>query len=640
MAASAAKALPVILNVDDNERTRNAKTHTLKLAGFDVLEAATGLDALDIAQKNLPDLVLLDVKLPDISGLEVCRRIKRDPVMSSVLVLQTAASLTDGGVLLRALEEGADNYLVGPVEPLELIANVKALLRLGETQRALQENEERFRQMAENIDDVFWIFDPKQQQIFYVSPAYEKLWGLKSSDLYKNFHAWEEIIHPDDRERTIAAFEDLLRYRDYDQEFRLLMKDGSERWVRDRGFPVRDGGGVNYRITRVSQDISAPKAAAIALREAAIRKDEFLATLAHELRNPLAPMRTAIELMRLPDAQKTNAGDVAADAREMISRQIDHLVRLVDDLLDVSRITQGKLSLKKRLIEVHPIIGAAVETNESFIRERQHTLRVTVPSEKLWINGDSVRLVQVVNNLLHNAARYTPSGGEIELNVKAFDDRLRIIVSDNGIGISRENIDQIFDLFTQAERLDSKAPEGLGVGLSLVRRLVELHGGNVDVQSPGIGGGSVFTIDLPLDHKLKSAKKEVPKHLNTTAENPLRILLVDDSVDAVNMMCLLLQSMGHDVAVANDARTALALAPKLIPHVVLLDIGLPGADGYEVARELVKMPELQKTKLVALTGYGQDKDRELAFASGFSHHFIKPVEIADLNNLLRTIEPF
>jgi CheY-like chemotaxis protein len=263
-----------------------------------------------------------------------------------------------------------------------------------------------------------------------------------------------------------------------------------------------------------------------------------------------------------------------------------------------------------------------------------------MPQEKLWINGDSVRLAQVVSNLLHNAAKYTPSGGEIELDVTALDDRLRIVVSDNGIGIRRENIDQIFELFTQAQRLDSRAPEGLGVGLSLVKSLVELHGGTIEVRSPGIGGGSVFTIELPLNPKLPIVKRRAPHPLKGTTDNPLRILLVDDSVDAVNMMRLLLERLGHSVAVANDSISALALAPALVPHVVLLDIGLPGVDGYEVAREMVKMPELQKTKLVALTGYGQDKDRDQAFASGFSHHFIKPVEIVDLNNLLSSIEAF
>ncbi|MDB6060797.1 MAG: hybrid sensor histidine kinase/response regulator [Verrucomicrobiaceae bacterium] len=636
----AEKSTSLILNVDDNEGARYAKSRTLKLAGFEVLEASTGADALEIVQRRMPDLVLLDMKLPDISGLEVCRRIKQDPNTSSVMVLQTSASLIDSGDRVRGLDEGADNYLAAPVEPIELIANVNALLRLREAQRALYDNEERFRQMAENIGDVFWIFDPQRLQMLYVSPAYEKIWGRTSERLYKNFYAWQESVHPEDRERVSIAFADLLKYQDYEQEYRLLMPDGSERWIRDRGFPVRNAAGNNYRITRISQDISAPKTADHALREAAIRKDEFLATLAHELRNPLAPMRTAIDLMRIADIGQVVTGSTEINAREIMSRQIDHLVRLVDDLLDVSRITQGKLLLQKGFIELRPIVDAALETNETFLRLRKHRLTVNMPTEKIWLNGDSVRLAQVVSNLIHNAAKYTPEGGDITLNIVTAGNHLQIMVSDNGIGVSREHIGRIFELFTQAQRLESKAPEGLGVGLSLVKRLVELHGGTIQAESPGPGKGSTFTIDLPINPKLPITEKTKPARKKPTHKNALRILLVDDSVDAVNLLKLLLESMGHQIEVANEGKTALILAAKLVPHVVLLDIGLPGKDGYEVARELKQMPELQQTILIALTGYGQEKDREQAFSSGFSYHFIKPLDIDELIKVLTDISPF
>lgn len=630
----------VILNVDDNEGSRHAKTRTLQLAGFTVLESANGSGALKLVQERLPDLVLLDMTLPDISGLEVCRRIKENPGTAAVLVLQTSAALIDSGDKVRGLEQGADNYLAGPVEPLELIANVNALLRLREAQRALHENEERFRQLAENIADVFWIFDPSQRQLLYVSPAYEKIWGRTSARLYANFYAWQESIHPDDRERVRLAFEELIIFRDYEQEYRLLMPDGTQRWIRDRGFPVRDDAGNHYRVTRISQDISAPKAAEQALQDATIRKDEFLATLAHELRNPLAPMRTAIDLMRVTEGGNANPLTSTIDARAIISRQINHLVRLVDDLLDVSRITQGKLLLKKRIVELQPIIDSALETSEAYIRDRNHQLTVTTPDHPILLDADSVRLAQVVGNLLHNAAKYTAVGGNISLTVSATDDRLRIAVADNGIGIAPDNIEHIFELFTQAQRLDSKAPEGLGVGLSLVKRLVELHEGHITATSPGPGRGSEFAIELPLDPTLIDDKFESPPQKKVKKENGLRILLVDDSLDAVTLMRLLLQSMGHEVTVAHDGPTALALAPRLIPHVILLDIGLPGMDGYEVASELLKVPELHRTTLVALTGYGQEKDRRKAFASGFHYHFIKPVEIDDLANMLNSIKAF
>lgn len=636
----------IILNVDDNDRARYAKTRALQLAGFTVIESASGFDALKRVAECMPDLVLLDMKLPDINGLEVCKQIKENPATAAVLVLQTSASLIDSDDRVRGLDQGADNYLVGPVEPLELIANVNALLRLREAQRALLENEERFRQMAENIADVFWIFDPLHCQLLYVSPAYEKIWGRSSAHLYENFFAWIESVHVEDRKRVRAAFEDLLIFHEYEQEYRLVMPDGTLRWIRDRGFPVRDGAGHNYRITRISQDISVPKAATLTLQESTVKKDEFLATLAHELRNPLAPMRTAIDLMRFLEGsgktatQAAPVADRVIDAREIISRQIDHLVRLVDDLLDVSRITQGKLLLQKKSVELQPIVDTALEINEAYLRDRNHRLTITVPDETVFLDADSVRLSQVLANLLHNAAKYTPMGGEINLNVSVDNDRLRIVVADNGIGIAAANIEHIFELFTQAQRLESKAPEGLGVGLSLVKRLVELHDGRITVESAGPGLGSEFIIDLPIGHELKNGKPKGLSGRKMLNQKGLRILLVDDSVDAANLMSFLLQSLGHEVVVANDGRTALAMAPGLVPHVVLLDIGLPGMTGYEVASELIKLPELQQTKLAALTGYGQEKDREKAFASGFHHHFIKPVEIDHLTNFLNGVVRF
>lgn len=626
----------VILNVDHNDEARTAKTRTLQDAQFTVFECSKGRDAIGILQRQRVDLVLLDMRLPDISSFDVCRAIKQNPVTSSVLVLQTTDGLMDSGDRMRGLEVGADNFLVGPIGPLELIANVQALLRLREVQRALYENEERFHQMAENIGDVFWIFDPDKPQLFYISPAYEKLWAKSSAALYDNFNVWLDSVHEDDRARVERSYRQLLNYRDYDEEFRLCLPDGSERWIRDRGFKIRDTKGNNYRIARISQDITASKVATLALREATVRKDEFLATLAHELRNPLAPMRTAVELMRLAE-NDSESKNVTAEAREIISRHIDHLVRLVDDLLDVSRITQGRLSLQRRVIELKTVIDIAVESAGPYIRDCGHELIINTPKKPLWVNGDSVRLAQVLGNLLHNAAKYTPPGGKIELTADCHENGLRIEVSDNGIGIEPESIDSIFDLFTQAQRLHSKAPEGLGVGLSLVKRMVELHGGTIDVTSAGAGAGSKFIIELPIECGPIEEKQPAGNGLKPRSDK-LRILLVDDAVDAVTLMCMVLESFGHEVRVAHDGPSALEIAPQFDPHVVLLDIGLPGMDGYAVARQMVVMPQLQKTTLVALTGYGQEKDREKAFASGFSHHFIKPVEIHDLTNFLDRVE--
>lgn len=636
-ACSPQNDVAAILNVDDSEGARYAKTRTLERAGYRVLEAATGGEALEQARLHKPDLILLDMKLPDMNGFEVCRRIKQDPDTSSILVLQTSASLIDSSDRVKGLDSGADNYLTAPVDPLELIANVRALLRLRDIQRELHENEERFRQMAENIGDVFWIFDPLKPEMLYVSPAYEKIWQRSTERLFKNFYAWQESIHPDDRERVQGAFTQLLNYGDYEIEYRLLMPDLSERWIFDRGFAVKDEAGESYRVTRISQDISTSKKAELALHEAAIRKDEFLATLAHELRNPLAPMRTAIELMRM----SSPVDDPNTGTREIISRQIDHLVRLVDDLLDVSRITQGKLLLQKDFIELKSVIEAAVETNASFLQSRGHRLVLNLHADNVWLKADSVRLSQVVGNLLHNAGKYTPEGGVIELKTIVSGNRLQILVSDNGIGISRDHIGRIFELFTQAQRLQNKAPEGLGVGLSLVRHLVELHGGTIEATSEGAGLGSTFTINLPINASLPMSERRPTSNARkmTGRIDALRIMLVDDSVDGVGLLRALLEKLGHEVQVAHDGQSAFELVKHFTPDVALLDIGLPGMNGYQVAQHLRTMPHLNNTQLVALTGYGQERDREQAFAAGFAHHLVKPLDMDVLNDLLRRVKP-
>lgn len=637
----------IILNVDDSEGARYAKSRTLKLAGFDVVEATTGWDALTQVKDCMPDLVLLDIKLPDLSGLEVCRRIKDDPATASVLVLQTSAALVDSYDKVRGLEGGADSYLAAPVEPHELIANVNALLRLRDVQRESRENEARFRQLAENIADVFWVFDPHERQLLYVSPAYENLWGCSSQELQRDFYAWLQGVHADDRARVRAAFDGLLRFEDYEQEYRLRMPDSSERWIRDRGFPVQNELGVNYRVARISQDVTAQKRAEQALQLAAVRKDEFLATLAHELRNPLAPMRTAVELMRLEAAAAAPANTF--EAREIIARQINHLVRLVDDLLDVSRITQGKLALQREKLELKSIIELALETNAAFFALHRHQLRVDLPERDIWLNGDSVRLAQALSNLLHNAGKYTPDGGAIQLRVEADSSQVRIIVADNGIGIAAAELEHIFDMFTQVRRNDHQLSDGLGVGLSLVRKLIALHGGAVRVTSPGLNRGSQFSIELPIIAPAQLADTAAVTHrpgmemtngssttgIDSTADdNALKILLVDDSIDAVAMLSLLLRKLGYRIEIAHEGISAQRIARRFLPDVVLLDIGLPGMDGYQVARALREFPELQHTRLVALTGYGQARDRELALAAGFSEHLIKPLDFSKLAALL------
>lgn len=632
----------LILNVDDNDGARYAKTRILQRAGFQVAEAENGADALAFVAETPPDLVLLDVKLPDINGIEVCRRIKANASSAMVLVLQTSAALTGAADKIRGLEGGADNYLAAPIESDELIANVTALLRLRRTQVELQESEERFRQMAENINDVFWIFSLPDHALLYVSNAYEMLWQQSVQTLHGHPKDWMKSVHAEDLERVQAAFDALLENRPYDEEYRLVQPNGSLTWVRDRGFPVKNAAGETYRIARITSDISEAKNAERLLKEADQHKDEFLATLAHELRNPLGPIRNAVALLQHAEPATTTT---QARARDIISRQVDHLARLVDDLLDVARISKGKIALQKSPLAAESFITAALETVGPFINARHHTLDVFMPDESIWVMGDSVRLAQGVSNLLHNAAKYTASGGKISLRLeRTQQNTLKIIVQDNGIGIASERIADMFTLFSQGDTAPDRAQDGLGIGLSLVKRLVELHDGKIDVQSPGKGKGSTFSIELPTINTPSATEAPETTDAVNDAEKKesqsggLKILVVDDNVDSGEMMAALLEELGHEVKCAQNAASAMTIAEAFFPSVMLLDIGLPETDGYELARMIRKKPTLANVKLIAVTGYGAERDRINAMEAGFDHHLIKPANLKLLTALLEAVK--
>ena len=622
----------LILNVDDNDGARYAKTRILQSAGFRVLEAANGTDALAMVREEDPALVLLDVKLPDINGIEVCRRIKSDPDTNYVLVLQTSAALTGRADKIRGLEGGADNYLAAPIEADELVANVNALLRMRQTQDELRESEERFRQLTDNIEDVFWMFSAPDGVLAYVSPAYAAIWGRSAESLRRNHLSWLDGVHPDDRARLQGRWAALASQPHYDEEFRVVLADGNTRWVRDRLFPVRNARGEVYRVARVTSDISARKEMEALLRAADANKNQFLATLAHELRNPLSPIRNAAALLGVTGA---NAAERQNRARDVIMRQVDHLAHLVDDLLDVARISEGKIVLRREEVNLGAVIAQAIETAGPLIAAREHHLEIQQPERQIWIAGDPVRLAQSMGNLLHNAAKFTPKGGRIRLVVTLDGDTVRIDVIDNGIGIAEDNLPRIFGMFAQAAVPPDRAPEGLGIGLSLVSRLLEMHGGQLRAESPGIGMGSTFTVELPV-LRVTGAEEGAPAPEETPgAAGGLRVLLVDDNIDAMEMMGFLLAEMGHEAWTTHDASQIVPLALQHRPQVIVLDIGLPGADGYELARMLKAHPELKHIRLVAHTGYGSPEDRRKAQEAGFDAHLVKPAELEDLEKALR-----
>jgi signal transduction histidine kinase/ActR/RegA family two-component response regulator len=369
-----------------------------------------------------------------------------------------------------------------------------------------------------------------------------------------------------------------------------------------------------------------------ALRDADRRKDEFLATLAHELRNPLAPIRNSLHILRL-----TSSGDPAAEqVREMMERQVGHLVRLVDDLMEVSRITRGKIELRIESVEIAAVIRSAVEASRPLIEEHRHQLAISLPAEPLVVDGDSLRLSQVLSNLLNNAARYMNPGGQIWIGAKQQEDEVVIQVRDAGVGIAAEMLPHIFNMFTQVDRSTRQAQGGLGIGLTLVRTLVQMHGGRVEASSPGIGQGSEFVVRLPLNRAATISQQTGPDP-PIPALPSRRVLVVDDNRDAAQSLGLLLTLLGVEVRVVNDGRSALEILSSYRPTVVLLDIGMPGMDGYEVAQRIRQRSEFRDVMLIALTGWGQEEDRRRTSQAGFDHHLLKPADMTELKSLFASL---
>jgi signal transduction histidine kinase len=376
---------------------------------------------------------------------------------------------------------------------------------------------------------------------------------------------------------------------------------------------------------RVAERTAALQRTTDALQEAALRKDEFLAMLAHELRNPLAPIRTAVQLLRLKELSESHR----SSARDIIERQVEHLVSLIDDLLDVSRITRGMISLKREPVLLGAVVARAVETARPVVDARRHALSVQLPDELITVEGDATRLVQVVANILHNAAKFTEPGGAIDVRVTLDRGEVLLTVSDNGIGITAEALPRIFDLFTQAQSKTERSEGGLGIGLALVRRLSEMHGGSVSAHSDGPGCGTMVTVRLPVLAS-QSAAVDAGSAEPQLRVAPRRILVADDNRDAARSLALQLQLAGHDVRTAFDGAEALALADAFEPEVVLLDLGMPKLDGFDTAREMRRRRWGAVATLVALTGWGQPQDRQRTGDAGFDLHLVKPVSAEHL----------
>ena len=375
--------------------------------------------------------------------------------------------------------------------------------------------------------------------------------------------------------------------------------------------------------------------AAAALREADRRKDEFVAVLAHELRNPLAPIRNSLHILKLSEDNGAGTGRI----REMMERQVNHMVRLVDDLLEVSRITSGKIELRKERVRLDAVVRSAIETSLPLINVSRHKLSTELPEEPLTLEGDPVRLAQVLANLLNNAAKYSDDEGQIWLTARRLGNEVWISIRDTGLGIAAEVLPNVFDLFIQGDQSSSRAQSGLGIGLTLVKSLVEMHGGTVQAKSGGLGKGSEFVVRLPLAMPETSPALDSPDDEPVLALAGCRVLVVDDNHDAADSLSLLLRLLGAIVEVAYDGPKAIASARADPPAVIFLDIGMTGMDGYEVARLIRGDPELAEVTLIALTGWGQEDDHRRSREAGFDHHLIKPADMSAIESLLVALKP-
>ena len=631
-----------ILVADDNADMRDYVSRLLAHS-YEVVAAEDGQAAIEKIVADPPDLALIDVMMPRLDGFGLLAAIRADERTRTLPVIMLSARAGEES-RIEGLAAGADDYLIKPFSARELLARVSSQLELSrirrEAQQALRYRSEQIETLLNRAPLGVYLVDA-DFRIREVNPVALPAFGdIPGGVVGRDF---DEIAHQLWEKKPADEVVSIFRHTLETGESYLTPERAEFRidrriteyyeWRLDR-ITLPDG---SYGLVCYFRDIStqvwarqAIEEQRAALEEADRRKDEFLATLAHELRNPLAPIRNSLNVLRHAAADPATAERV----REMMERQVEHMVRLVDDLLEVSRITRGKIELRKERADLSSIVRSAVETSKPSIEAGQHELIITLMDEPLILNADPVRLAQVLANLLNNAAKYTPARGRIWLTAGRVGPDVLVSVRDTGRGIPPQMLPKVFDLFTQVEHTYSRAQGGLGIGLTLVRALVTLHGGTVEAKSDGPGRGSEFVVRLPL-------AAPQPLALDTRSQDdasprlpPQRVLVVDDNCDAAESLGLLLECLGAEVCTTNDGPAALEAFKTFKPSVVLLDIGLPGMDGYEVARRAREDLSQRDVTLVALTGWGQEDDRRRSKEVGIDHHLVKPVDINALKKVL------
>ena len=641
--AAAFTARPRILLADDNADMR-AYVRRLLERHYDVVAVGDGQQALDSIRERPPDLVLTDIMMPRLDGFGLLAAIRADARTQSVPVIMLSARAGEEA-RIDGLSAGADDYLAKPFGARELLARVGSHFKLaqqrGELERKLRYRSEQLETLLEGAPLGIYLIGA-DFRIRSVNPVARPVFG----DIPGG-------VEGRDFEEVVRLIRDPSQADDVVRIFRHTLATGEPYYTREHA-TIRPEHGVReyyeWRVERITlpdgerglvcyfRDISAHVEARMAaeesreaLKDADRRKDEFLATLAHELRTPLSPIHNALEILRLSGRE----GVVAHDVYEMMGRQVTHMVRLVDDLMEVSRITRGKIDLRRQRIELAAVIGSAVETTRPLIDAAGHVLTVDLGEEPLELDADPVRLAQVFANLLNNAAKYTSNGGQITVRAEQRGSHVVVSVRDNGAGIRADVLAHVFEPFVQGERSYSRSKGGLGIGLTLARSIVVLHGGTIEARSPGLGQGSEFLVRLPLLSRVAETPAVESRRPETRITGQ-RILVVDDNVDAAESLGTLLRCLGAEVVTVHDGPAALEALRTETPSAAVLDIGMPGMDGYEVARRVRAAPHGEEIQLIALTGWGNDEDRRRSREAGIDHHLVKPVDLHVLESLLST----
>ncbi|MBC5785656.1 PAS domain S-box protein [Ramlibacter sp. USB13] len=518
--------------------------------------------------------------------------------------------------------------LYGPMGELTGYAKItRDLTERRKHEEELRESEERFRLLVDGVRDyAIFMLDPNGIVQSWNAGA-QAIHGYEASEIVgRHFRAFYPPETAEARAPEIELEQALSQGRVEDEGWRVR-KDGSLFWANVVVTAIRGPDGELRGYAKITRDMSERRRLE-ELERSSRRMNEFLATLAHELRNPLAPIRNAVTIMQL----ETLSSPVLRNCRDVIDRQLTHVTRLVDDLLDVGRLTTGKIKLRKELVRLADVVARSVETARPLITARRHSLTLQQPPQPVYVNGDSTRLSQILQNLLVNAAKYTPEGGQITLAVEAVDSFVYVKVKDNGRGLAPEHLKSIFQLFMQTDSSTSAGSDsGLGIGLTLARSLTEMHGGSLEAESPGLGQGSTFTVRLPAATQQAVEEEEANRE---DAQGGLRVLVIDDNRDSADSATDVLRLLGNQVECAYDGESGIAMAKRLKPHMILLDLAMPGMDGFEARKRLREQGTADSALLVAMTGFGNEEDKRRTRAAGFDAHLTKPVELDALVSLL------